>query len=83
MYARFITYLFSDGYISEGGDLLMETLTLEEAKRKAVTLRGCRGFCFRGPITKEPVEIIFKSKWDNAVGNHQWTSFKLEAPEVK
>ncbi len=58
--------------------MLIETLTVHDAKLKAVTLHGCQGFCFRGPMTNAPVEIMFKSKWDNTVGKNPWTSFKLE-----
>jgi len=37
-----------NGYLSDGGDLATETLTVEEAIRKAAGLAGCKGFCFAG-----------------------------------
>ena len=74
-------WIFFDGHISAGGDISVARMTVEEAKRKAERMKGCKGFCFLGPKTidpTEPVEIYFKRKWDNAIGKRCWTSFKLE-----
>merc|ERR1712232_140062 len=64
--------------ITRFGDLGRKTLTVEDAKRIAAKWPGCKGFCFRGPMTDEPVEIIFKSKFDNGTSENRWTSFTLE-----
>lgn len=65
-----------EGYISQGGDLLRERTTLEAAKRRALTLEGCQGFCFRS-TGKEEVEVVFKSKWDVQQGSEPWTAYRL------
>lgn len=65
------------GFISGDGDLHTETMTISAAKQKCAELPGCKGFCHRGPATVHAVEIYFKNKWDNNVG--EWTSFKVEA----
>ena len=36
----------------------------------------CQGFCFRGAVTDDAVEIVFKSKWDIRRGTNRWTSFR-------
>lgn len=64
-----------DGYIS-GTDIGVATMTVQEAWEKALTLPGCTGFCFRGEVTIEPVDIYFKTYWNNNVGDDKWTSFK-------
>ncbi len=74
-----VEWTMHEGFISSGGDLWVEELTVDEAKRMALTLDGCQGFCFRGPMTDEEVEIRFKAHWDNKVGKNPWTSFKMEA----
>ena len=38
-----------DSIISQGGDLLRETMTILDAKKKAASLGNCKGFCFRKP----------------------------------
>jgi len=66
------------GPISKGGDLLKETLTLEAAMKKALTLTGCRGFCFKGKDTTKPVEVFFKNKDDvQELCGTSWTSYLL------
>ena len=75
-------WTFFDGYISGGGDISVARMTVEEAKRKAERMKGCKGFCFLRPETTDPnefVEIHFKRKWDNAISKPCWTSFKLES----
>lgn len=61
-----------EGFIPQGGDLLVETMTVDDAKLKCLTLPGCRGFTFRGVITEEPVKIFFKNKSETKPG--EWTS---------
>ena len=67
------------GFIGKGGDLLNETMTLEAAMKKATTLTGCRGFCFKGKYTTEPVEVFFKNKDDVLeLCGTSWTSYLLQ-----
>ena len=67
------------GFIGKGGDLLKETLTLEAAMKKAMTLTGCRGFCFKGKDATEPVEVFFKNKDDvRELCGTSWTSYLLQ-----
>ena len=47
---------------SIGGDLLIEMMTVEEAKLRAITLENCAGFHFQGQLSGARVEIHFKSK---------------------
>ena len=67
------------GFISKGGDLLKETLTLEAAMKKALTLTGCRGFCFKGKDATEPVEVFFKNNDDvRELCGTSWESYLLQ-----
>lgn len=69
------------GFITKGGDLLVETLTVKEAMQKAKGLLHCRGFSFRGPLTNSPVEVFFKCKWTIQRSTPgAWTSFRNENP---
>merc|ERR1719329_382113 len=61
----------------EGEDLLIETMTIEEAKDVAAELEGCEGFTFEGEDTEEPIEIHFKDCWA-LVEDEEWTSFQIE-----
>lgn len=65
-----------EGFISAGGDLHVQRLTVAEAKAKAKELAGCLGFCFSGPDTGEPVDVFFKGKWDNSPSG-DWTSYRV------
>jgi len=65
-----------DGYISAGGDLLSEVMTVEEAKTCANELQGCLGFTFQARNPDGPVEIFFKDKWD-LEPDPMWTSYRL------
>lgn len=85
-----------DGYISRGGDLMTRTemllpfstrttMTVDDAKAMYKSLPGCKGFCHKGGPTKEPVEMVFKDKWDFVpfvLGMNRWTSYQHrdEAP---
>lgn len=69
-----------DGYISSGGDLLRGKMTIADAKRRCLELEGCKGFCHRGAPTEEDVvEIVFKGKWNNAIGKNKWASYRCRA----
>jgi len=50
--------------ISEGGDLLREVMTVEEAKSKVASLTGCKGFCFKFESDNEQgqVEVFFQGQ---------------------
>jgi len=75
-----LTLTKHDGYIYEGGDLLKETMTVDEAMRKTMEIPGCIGFTHKGASGSSPVTIWFKSKWNLKVDKHeQWTSYKKEA----
>mmetsp|Transcript_70225 Transcript_70225/g.227363 ORF Transcript_70225/g.227363 Transcript_70225/m.227363 type:complete len:355 (+) Transcript_70225:1431-2495(+) len=66
------------GYITVGGDLLEQSMTLEEAKQMCASLAQCKGFCYEGTPTPEgKVNVVFKNKWDLA-GKAGWTSYRLE-----
>jgi len=72
-----LAFSLHHGYLSEGSDLLWQSMTVEEAKRKAAMLPGCKGFCFEGVDMGGSLEICFKGKWDfNASAD--WTSYRLE-----
>merc|ERR1712032_162582 len=64
------------GFISHGGDICREQLTLVDAMEKASRTPNCMGFCFKGPVTDGVVEVLFKDKWDNMHGSKEWTSFR-------
>jgi hypothetical protein len=63
------------GYIPRGGDVLVATMTVEEAKMKCTQLPSCLGFTFRGAMTADPVQVHFKNK-DNIEGEG-WTTFLI------
>eukprot|EP00435_Cladocopium_sp_Y103_P025375 s1971_g6.t1 len=63
-------------------DLLVETMTVQEAMARCHTLRGCGGFCFQGDMTTSAVTIHFKGFGHEAVGAAVgWTSFYFEHGE--
>jgi len=76
-----VTFVKHEGFISKGGDLHLEVMTIEEAKRKAMNLKGCSGFCFSGEERAGPMKIFFKSKWD-CHGNG-WTAYRRKMIWVK
>jgi len=67
------------GFLSVGGDILVEKMTIQEAKAKCSILRPrCQGFTWKGGADESgPVEIRFKSTW-NFHSNAKWTSCKVE-----
>lgn len=63
-------------------DLLVETMTVQEAMARCHTLRGCGGFCFQGDMTTSAVTIHFKGFGHEAVSAAVgWTSFYFEHGE--
>jgi len=64
------------GYISVYGDLLVAEMTVEDAKKTAVQILGCKGFTFEGEDFGGPLHIYFKNKFDN-VKSADWTSYRL------
>merc|ERR1712139_1476 len=75
------------GYISAptDGDILVATMPVREAKRRASAMCDCKGFCFEGSPTEDPVKIYFKNRWElhktrrnSACGERreEWTSFE-------
>jgi hypothetical protein len=71
------SFTLHKGYISKGGDLLWQTMTVQDAKSKAARLPDCKGFCFKGADTGGPVEICFKNKWD-VTNAGEWSSYRVE-----
>jgi hypothetical protein len=69
----------TNGMIPQGGDLHIEVMTVEQAQIKAMQMPACQGFCFKGPPTKDPVQIFFKAKSDVREGKIQWTTFTKQA----
>eukprot|EP00439_Symbiodinium_sp_Y106_P064839 s1894_g10.t1 len=65
---------------STSDDILVETMTVQEAMSRCHTLRGCSGFCFQGDMTDSAVKIHFKGFGHEAVGTG-WTSFFFEDGE--
>jgi len=69
-------------YISSGGDLLVATLTLEQARKQAATLENCRGFCFKGREVDGPMKIYFKDH-SRVYAAGDWTSYLRRSTWVK
>lgn len=62
-------------YIPAGGDLLEDTMTVEDAKQKALEMDGCGGFCFEGEDSGAPVKVFFKNNSETFAGEG-WTTYK-------
>ncbi|CAK0832924.1 unnamed protein product, partial [Prorocentrum cordatum] len=62
-----------EGFIPGGDDVLIQEMTVSEAKARVADLPGCLGFTFRGQPTGDPVKIFFKRK--AFVKGVDWTSF--------
>jgi len=73
-----VTLIEQKSYTFAGDDLLIESMTLEQAKTKCSVLPGCKGFTLQEVPQGGVVEVHFKSKWEPS--GHGWTSFHLEAP---
>lgn len=69
------------GRLMRGSDLLVATMTVTDAMKKAKELLHCVGFCFRGVVGDDPVEVFFKCKWDFWGSSRlDWTSFRKDRP---
>jgi len=69
------------GYLRDGGDLHVGTMSVKEAKTTCQKLAGCRGFTFNGPDDGGEHNIHFKDFWEvHEIGDMVWTSYKYEAP---
>ena len=60
-------------------------MTLENAKKKAAELEGCKGFCFKGsdPKEGEKVEVLFKNKFDTKQESNPWTTYEVRQDAIK
>lgn len=65
-----------EGMVDHGPSLLIQTMTVEDAKCKASAMPNCVGFTFEGPPTDDLVKVYFKSQWQ-LVGTVA-TSYRLE-----
>lgn len=82
------------GRIPAGDDLGMEVMTVAAAKRKALQMPGCKGFCFlnveklqsrsllHGRDENCKVEVFFKSRWELVQSAKPWTAIKVEASDA-
>mmetsp|Transcript_70425 Transcript_70425/g.205998 ORF Transcript_70425/g.205998 Transcript_70425/m.205998 type:complete len:748 (+) Transcript_70425:94-2337(+) len=61
------------GYIASGDSLLVEKMTVEEAKLRCQGLPECQGFTFKGEDTAQPVQVHFKAS--QKVYGIGWTSY--------
>lgn len=72
-----------DGFLADGGDLLVAKCTVEEAKCKALELPGCQGFTFHGADGDGQFAVHFKSCWHFATHPQMvWTSYKYTGPPI-
>lgn len=71
-----VTLTEQKSYTFAGDDLLIESMTLEQAKTKCAVLPGCEGFTFQEVPQGGVVEVHFKSEWE--LSGQGWTSFHLE-----
>eukprot|EP00928_Gymnodinium_smaydae_P026454 TRINITY_DN20772_c0_g6_i1.p1 TRINITY_DN20772_c0_g6~~TRINITY_DN20772_c0_g6_i1.p1 ORF type:complete len:808 (-),score=103.10 TRINITY_DN20772_c0_g6_i1:165-2588(-) len=71
----FANFTMHSGYISEGGSLMVASMTVEEATITCDKLAGCMGFTFPGELGDPGFvhRIYFKNKFDNY--GTGWTSF--------
>lgn len=73
-------FLRHSGYIAGGGDIETATMTLGDAKRRALELPGCKGFCFQHHNCNDPhtaaLLVYFKDKFDMN-DSADWTSYSL------
>jgi len=69
--------------ISAGSDLLVDTMTIAEARAKCLALDDCAGCTFEDAPTNKPVLVYFKSKQELYGGSHGWTSYlRRRQPEI-
>lgn len=67
------------GFISRGDDILVETMTVDDAIEKCKSLPNALGFTFKGGVTSEPVTMHFKSK--SHVQGIGWTTYLMKKPK--
>lgn len=69
-----------------GKDLLIQVLSPEEAKCKALQLPHCAGFTFEGGPTQHRITVYFKSDWQtmtkdtmtvSGYSSTDWTSYRM------
>jgi len=68
------------GYIDHGPDLLVQTMSLEEAMSKAASMPTCQGITYKKASDHENMTVYFKSHW-NITGwgdRSVWRSHKVE-----
>lgn len=65
-----------EGFISKGGDLSTEEMTIQEAMEKASEMPECQGFCFSGADKVGKQKVYFKSKWDGPKSKRNGTSYR-------
>jgi len=73
--AGFIEY---EGFMDTGPDLLVQSLTLEEAKCKAATMDDCVGFTYEGEACAQRVKMYFKGEGNINSSKPGHTSYKKE-----
>jgi len=75
-----------EGYISNGGKLLEQNMTVAEARVTCSKLPTCKGFTFRGAYDGDESkvrDIYLKNHWDVfADSSHPWVSFRRMSDEV-
>lgn len=75
------------GFIRKGGDVLVHSMTVAEAKARCLSLPNCKGFCFRGQRGElgenEIVKVYFKDKWDLAREIGGWVAYRYEGASLK
>jgi hypothetical protein len=76
-----------NGIIPHGDDLLIATMTLQEAKATAMRMEGCKGITFPGEIPKNPSALVTANFKTASVAfpptnkDDKWTS--LVKPQAK
>lgn len=73
--AGFLEY---EGFMDTGPDLLVQSLTLEEAKCKAATMDNCVGFTYEGEACAQRVKMYFKGEGNINSSKPGHKSYKKE-----
>jgi len=64
-----------EDYMGVGDAIVMETMTIEQAKIRSLTSGGCRGFSIQGkPHRDGTVQVMFNATWN--VFGEGWTSYR-------
>lgn len=77
----------SSGFIGQKGKLHNEELTVEQAKKKALTIPGCKGFTYKGTFedadSGNSVRVFFESHSGISISEVvDWTAYTLKAGAV-